>query len=114
MLTPEAIILKQVDAYNAQNIEEFLATFDPDVEFIDWPDQVALRGHEMFRSRYSELWSRSPQLRADILNRIVVGRFVIDLEQLVNHADGVRPEVVVIYETQGELIRRFWVVKRET
>lgn len=114
MLTPEALVQKQVDAYNAQDLEVFLSTFHPEVEFIEWPDRLAMRGHEAFRACYGALWASSPRLRADILNRIVIGRFVIDQELLVNHADGVRPALAVIYEMQGELIRRFWVVKQET
>jgi hypothetical protein len=114
MRSPVAIVQAQVEAYNRQDIDAFIASFHPEVEFINWPAQVLHRGHEAFRQRYSALWARSPKLQAKILNRTLMGRFVIDLELLVNHADGPRSPVLVIYETEGELIRRFWALSDDS
>lgn len=110
MPSPEALVQAQVDAYNAQDMDAFLARFDPAAEFIRWGGGVEHRGHAAFRERYGELWRRAPALKARILNRIVMGRFVVDHEQLLNHPDGDRPPLVVIYETEGDRIRRFWVL----
>ena len=114
MRPPEAIVQAQVEAYNAQDMEAFIASFHPQAEFIQWPDQVFRQGHAAFRESYGALWARSPRLQALIHNRIVMGRFVIDQEQLVGHADGERAPLAVIYETEGELIRRFWVLEADS
>lgn len=114
MRSPEAIVQAQVEAYNRQDMEAFIASFHPDAEFIRWPDQVLHRGHAVFRERYGALWARAPRLRALIPQRTVVGRFVTDLEQLVDHPDGDRPPLLVIYETADDRIRRFWVITTET
>lgn len=110
MRSPEAIVRAQVEAYNRQDMEAFIASFHPDAEFIRWPDRVLHRGHAVFRERYGALWAKAPRLQALIHNRIVVGRFVTDLEELVGHPDGERPPLQVIYETSDDRIRRFWVI----
>jgi hypothetical protein len=44
MSTPEALVQAQLDAYNAQDIEAFLACWHPDCEFVRWGGEVDLRG----------------------------------------------------------------------
>ncbi|MBL0088926.1 MAG: nuclear transport factor 2 family protein [Ideonella sp.] len=114
MRSPEAIVQAQVEAYNRQDMAAFLDSFHADAEFIRWPHEVLFKGHDAFRQRYDELWARAPQLRAEINQRIVVGRFVTDLEQLVGHPDGARAPLQVLYETEGGRIRRFWVIQADS
>ena len=110
MQSPEAIVQAQVEAYNAQDIDAFLACYHPDCAFVPWSGEVTLRGLAAFREAYSQLWRRSPQLQARILQRIVVGRHVIDLELMLHHVAGPRDPLVVIYETEGAYIRRVHVL----
>jgi hypothetical protein len=110
---PEAIVQAQVEAYNAQNIDAFLACYHPDCEFVPWNGEVKLRGLAAFREAYSQLWRRSPRLQAHILQRMVVGRHVIDLEHLLHHVDGPRDPIAVIYETEGACIRRVHVLSHQ-
>lgn len=114
MKSPEDIVQAQVEAYNRQDMPAFLDSFHADAEFVSWPSEVLFKGVEDFRQRYGELWARAPQLRALITQRIVVGRFVTDLEQLEGHPDGSRTPLQVIYETDGGRIRRFWVIKNDS
>jgi len=44
------------------------------------------------------------------LQRLVVGRHVIDLELMLHHVAGPRNPLVVIYETEGACIRRVHVL----
>lgn len=114
MKVPEDIVQAQVEAYNRQDIQAFLACFHPEAEFVRWPNEVVFKGHDDFRQRYCELWARAPQLRAKITKRIAVGRFITDMEQLIGHPDGERAPLQVIYETEGKRIRRFWVITADT
>lgn len=114
MNAAEALVARQVDAYNAQDLDAFVATFDPAVEFIGWPDRRRLHGHAAMRERYGALWASAPLLEACILERIVMGRFVIDLEQLLHHPDGERAPLVVIYETRDGVILRFWSITEDS
>ncbi|MFM8511964.1 MAG: nuclear transport factor 2 family protein [Limnohabitans sp.] len=110
MLSPEAIIDFQLDAYNRQDMAAFLSVCHPDVQFFRWPDKLIEQGHDAFAQAYGALWARCPNLKAHILQRSVVGRFVIDLEQLEGHADGPREPLLVIYETQDSEILRIWAL----
>lgn len=110
MLKPEEVIEEQLDAYNRQDMADFLAVFHPDVQFFRWPDTLIEQGHDAFARAYGALWTRCPSLKAHILQRSVVGRFVIDLEKLEGHADGPREPLLVIYETQDSKILRIWVL----
>lgn len=110
MSPPEALVQAQLEAYNAQDIEAFLACYHPECEFVRGSGEVELRGHAAFRQAYTGLWSRSPRLQARILQRMVVGRHVIDLEHMLHHADGPRDPLVALYETEGACIRRVRVI----
>lgn len=110
----EALVQAQVDAYNAQDIEAFLACWHADCQFVSWGGEVQLQGHAAFRDAYTRLWSRSPRLQARILRRIVMGRHVIDLEHMLHHADGPREPLVVVYETEGARIRRVQLLTHES
>lgn len=111
MVTPEQLVQAQLEAYNRQDIEAFLACYHEDCEFIDWPRKVLLRGHAEWRPRYQALWAGSPRLQARVLNRMVVGRHVVDLELMENVADGPRAPVVVVYEADGDRLRRVWALR---
>jgi hypothetical protein len=39
---------------------------------------------------------------------------VLDVEEMLGHADGPRAPVLVIYEIEGTVIRRFWLVDEAT
>jgi len=110
MLSPEEIIDIQLNAYNRQDMTGFLSVYHTDAQFFRWPDKLIERGHEAFARAYGALWARCPDLKARILQRSVVGRFVIDLEKLEGHADGPREPLLVIYETQDSKILRIWVL----
>lgn len=111
MPTPEELVQAQLEAYNRQDIEAFLACYHEDCEFIDWPGKVLLRGHDQWRPRYLALWASSPRLKASVLNRMVVGRHVVDLELMEHVADGPRAPAVVVYEADGERLRRVWALR---
>lgn len=105
---PVALVEGQLQAYNAHDIDAFCAHYDADIEVaLLGEDAPPLRGMAAFRERYVRRFAESPHVHADIEQRIVLGRFVIDLERLTGTAPQVR-RVIAIYETGGGLIRRVW------
>jgi hypothetical protein len=107
---PEVIVQRQVDAFNARDLEAFLATYDPAVELYDHPDSLSLSGLESMRSEYGALFERVPEVHVDIVSRIVHGRYVIDLEHVTGLPDGYEARAVALCEVQGEKIRRVWFI----
>ena len=109
-VTPEALIQKQVDAYNAHDLEAFSACYGEAIEFRTMDGKVGPeKGLAALRKGYADLFKRFPKLKVKILKRISQGAFVIDQEQ----AEGMGPNpitVTAIYETaQGKIVHVWFI-----
>jgi hypothetical protein len=109
--TPEDIIQQQVNAYNARDIEAFLATYSPRIKIFDHPDSLLWSGLEEMRKAYMRRFESAPHLHCEIVNRIVLGNFVIDREKITGLPDDQVINAVVIYEVQEGFIKRVWLLK---
>lgn len=110
MLIPEEIIQQQVIAYNARDLEAFIALHSPTAQLFNLPTgELICEGEAALRERYSKRFE-SENLRAEIVNRIVHGNRVIDHERITGmQADRV-VEAVAIYEIENEQIQRVWFI----
>lgn len=110
-LAPEALVQKQVEAYNAHDLDAFVACYAPNIEFRTMDGGVGPeRGLAALRKGYGELFKRFPALKVKILKRIVQGAFVIDQEQ----AEGMGPNpvtVTAIYQIEDGKIARVWFIE---
>ena len=107
-LSPESVVQHQLDAYNARDLEKFLAAFSEDVRLYRPPaEEAAIVGREALGAFYATQRFNHAGLHAELLGRIVLGGKVIDHERIT----GVQEEafeVVVAYEVNAGLIRRLW------
>lgn len=107
MPSAEAVVQTQLDAYNARNMDAFLATYADDAELFNFPATSATKGKEEIRKRYA-LRFADPTLHAVIAKRIMLGNIVIDHERVqlkFPEGDGVL-ELGVIYEVRdGKIVR---------
>ena len=107
-MTPDEVAQKQLDAYNARDLEAFLAVYDSEVELAKFPSgQVIATGRAAIRPLYAALFVRNPELHVELLSRVVKGRFVIDHEDVTSPA-GKETKAVAIYEINDGLIQRVW------
>lgn len=100
-------VVNQFEAYNARDIERFIACYDPEVRIEDGEGNLLMQGHDSIRAQYSSLFNASPNLRARLLNRIVVGDYVIDEEDVSGRIAEGYPEnvhAVAIYRIEGDKI----------
>ena len=109
--TPEDIVQQQVNAYNARDLEAFLATYSPDIKIFNHPDSLLYPGQEEMKKRYKALFENVPNLHVKIVNRITLGKFVIDQERVTGFADGRVIRAVAIYEVEDGLIKRVWFIR---
>lgn len=106
--TPRDIVQQQVNAYNARDLEAFIATYGPDIKLYTYPDKLASTGHEEMRKTYGPMFKNTPKLHCEIVNRIVQGNFVIDHERVSGLPNGRVVDAVAIYEVRDNLIRNVW------
>ena len=78
--TPEMIVQRQLNAYNARNLEAFLDTYADDVKIYNRPDELIMNGKEEMRARYGRLFESTPNLYCEIKKREVEGNLVTDTE----------------------------------
>ncbi len=73
-------VQQQIDAYNNRDLDGFVAAYAEDAVLEDGEGNVMARGHDGIRDLYGALFSQSPRLHGEVLNRISVGQYVIDEE----------------------------------
>jgi hypothetical protein len=102
------VVQRQVDAYNARDLDRFVSTYGETITIFRMPStEPVISGKIQLAEFYSTQRFNLPGLRAQIVNRIVLGNKVIDQERIF----GVRDtpiEIAAVYEVAGELIERVW------
>jgi len=99
------VVQRQLEAYNAQDLDAFCACFAEDCVLAELNGPVTQSGMAVIRSRYAELFARYPKNQARIVNRIVVGDVVFDHEDIQRSAsEGIN--AVAIYTVKNGLIAR--------
>lgn len=98
---------RQLEAYNARDLETFLNCYAEDCLVEDGVGHVQMQGRDAMRERYANLFANSPNLHCRLMNRIPVGSYVID-EERVTGSMGSEEErhVVAVYLVEDGLIRR--------
>lgn len=101
--TPAALAQRQLNAYNLRNLEAFLEPYDEDVRVFQYPSNIMFAGIDQMQGRYGEMFSQSPDLHCELVNRIVMGSQVIDHERI--HGLGAPFEAIAIYQVVDGKIR---------
>lgn len=104
-MTAADLVQRQLDAYNAQDIDAFMACFAEDCLIADLNSAVSHAGSAAIRARYAELFARYPENRARLINRIAVGNVVIDHED-IRRSTTERISAIAIYTIKNGLITR--------
>jgi putative hydrolase of HD superfamily len=109
--SPEAIVQAQLEAYNARDLEAFVATYADNVQIFEHPAKLLAAGPAQLRERYAARF-KEPNLHAVIARRIVMGNTVIDHELITRtYPEGPGTlEAIAIYEVQDGKIAKVWLV----
>lgn len=106
---PAAVVQRQLDAYNARDVEALVAIYTDDARHYEHPDKLVAQGSAEIRARFSVRF-REPNLHARLLNRIVVGNLVIDHECVTRtFPEGTGTiELAAMYEVMDGRIAQAW------
>ena len=114
--TPESLVQQQLDAYNAHDLDALLATYAENAQLFEHPATLLASGHSQLRARFA-LRFQEPNLHAHLINRIVLGRFVVDHERVTRtFPEGPGTiELIVTYEVvDGKIINAWFLASPKT
>ncbi len=104
-VTPEVLVQQQLVAYNARNIDAFLAPYSDSVELYDYPGKLAGKGKAQMRTMYEGMFKQVTQLHCELVNRMVLGNTIIDYESVSGF--GSKPvKAIAIYTIANGKIQR--------
>lgn len=116
LISPADLIQRQLDAYNAHDLDALLATYAEDANLFEHPATLLASGHSQLRARFA-LRFQEPNLHARLLHRVLIDRFVIDHERVTRtFPEGPGTiELIVTYEVvDGKIINAWFLASPKT
>lgn len=100
------IAQKQLDAYNAQDLDTYVSFFTADCIVSGLNGTPTETTRDAIKARYAKAFAQFPQNKAELVNRIVVGNTVVDHERVIRAPGGEEFEIIAIYTFRDGLIAR--------
>jgi hypothetical protein len=102
-------VQKQLEAYNARDIEAFMQWWADDCEYYEFPSRLLASGATEVRERHVARFSET-NLSGKLITRISVGNMVVDQEVVTRtFPDGPGEiDVIAIYEIGNGKIEKAW------
>lgn len=110
-MNPVDVVQKQLEAYNACNVEAFLACYALKAVIADGEGKEICRGMTKLREVYGPMFQANPHQFAIVLNRIAAGPYVVDEEEIEGRADNVRRRAVLMYRVHDGKIQHVTVIR---
>ncbi len=108
MTHPVDPVQRQLDAYNAHDLERFVAEYSDDVQVFRPPAvEPLLSGKAAFAAHYAKNRFTLPDLHAEVVNRMVSGNTVVDHERITGLQHDV-VETIAVYRITGDQISAVW------
>ena len=110
-LASEAVVQRQLDAYNARDIGALLAVYADDAQVFEHPATLLATGSAALRERFLVRF-QEPNLHAALLKRMVMGNIVVDHEEVTRtFSEGTgKLALVMIYEVTNGRITKAWSI----
>ncbi len=111
---PVSVVQRQLDAYNARDVDAILTTYAADAQQFEFPDKLLATGTAALRERFAARF-QEPNLHAQLLHRTVLGNKVIDHEEVTRtfpEGPG-KIQLLAIYEVQDGKVAKAWFLSGE-
>jgi hypothetical protein len=105
LIKPETVVQQQLDAYNARDLEAWLATYKDDAEQYLLHAGLLAAGRDAIRKRMVDRFN-DEALHAELVSRTVMDNIVVDHELVTSTLpDGLATiEMICVYEVRAGLI----------
>jgi uncharacterized protein (TIGR02246 family) len=100
------IAQKQLDAYNAQDLDKYVSFFAEDCVVSGLNGTPTETSRDAIKARYAKAFETFPQNKAELKSRIAVGNTVVDHELVIRRPGGEQFEIIAIYSFKDGLISR--------
>jgi len=108
------VVQKQIAAYNAGNLDDFLATYSDDIVFYEPSMEMSIQGKAHLKEVFGNLFKNYPDLFCFIGQRIVSGNTVIDHEKVRFQKGQPAQEFIVMSKVTNGKIAEVYFLKRPT
>ncbi len=105
-MTNLEIAQKQLDAYNAQDLDAYVQFYTEDCIVSGLNGTPTETSRQALHARYAKAFAQFPQNKAVLKNRIAVGNTVVDHELVIRAPGGEQFEIIAIYTFRDGLIAR--------
>jgi hypothetical protein len=107
-MSAESPVQAQFEAYNSHDIDAFMACFSDEFKGYRMPtESPSTQGKHALREFYVNHRFNNPELRAELISRVVIGDKVFDHELIY----GLSPtplESMAVFHVQNDLIATAW------
>lgn len=108
---PAAVVQRQLDAYNARDVDALLAVYADDAQTFEHPSTLLASGSVQLRERFMVRF-QEPNLHAALIERVVMGHIVVDHEMVTRTFPEGRGtlELLMIYDVRKGRIAKAWSI----
>lgn len=110
-LSPVEIVQKQLEAYNAKDLEVFLSLYSDNVKGYNFPDKEIFSGKNAMRAGYEALFKDNPDLQCIVLQRTVMNDVVIDHEKVTGLSNANDINTIAIFKIENGKINKIYFIR---
>jgi hypothetical protein len=110
-LDAQAIVQRQMEAYNRRDADAFCSYFAPDaVTRLYENDELLAAGIDDLRALYTRRFAENPNLQMTVQARMVLDNVVVDRELIRGFDGGITIEAIAIHEVRnGKIVRASFI-----
>ena len=105
-MSATVLVARQADAFNAHDLDAFVACYADDVVVTDGTGAVQMQGAEAVRAQYGAWFEQMGDMQVVVRHRSERGEWVIDDEHMTSDSVGLGIEAFVAYHVRDGLIDR--------
>ncbi|MCE7735547.1 MAG: steroid delta-isomerase [Candidatus Heimdallarchaeota archaeon] len=103
------IVDDQIEAYNSQDIENFLNCYSDDVQvYMLEQGKMITDGKGQLRTAMTSAFEAMPNSRTELISRITQGKLIVDHEKITGHEADKAILSIAIYEINDNKISKLW------